>query len=430
MLTAAAANRKEQKTTTGLIAGLFVHKDAISRHLSAPMVQEREGYLSQLLEAGHTKEFVAAKASALLHVIQPLNPISETEGEEDIADPATMLLVELQHPSLAQNRSRGKDLLAVSRSWTRYIESLHPRKPPLSHFQNCLGEFVKAMRDDLGYLPSSIRSCTSPIKKFMNWVSLRHQNLSSVSLVDIDCFITERIAEGRSQRTIVGECRALRCFFRYAERRGWSAKTLSKTIKAPFRNKRREPLQSPTWKQVRSTIASLDSSNPSHCRAKAVLLLASVYGFRRSEICRLTLEDLDWMNEILTIRRSKRGRVQQFPIQYEVGEALIRYLREVRTPSRFRNVFLTLHSPYRPAANIGSAMRKIMSAQNTLDRSWGLHALRHACATELLRKGASLQGIAEFLGHRSVHSVSVYAHCDNRTFRRVAEVDLKGLLCD
>ena len=97
------------------------------------------------------------------------------------------------------------------------------------------------------------------------------------------------------------------------------------------------------WRQVRHMLASLDPEKPSHARAKAILLLASIYGLRCSEIVRLTLDDLNWCDSVITIRRSKRGRVQQFPLQHEVGEAIIRYLRDVRPPSRSRAVFLTSH---------------------------------------------------------------------------------------
>jgi alpha,alpha-trehalase len=42
--------------------------------------------------------------------------------------------------------------------------------------------------------------------------------------------------------------------------------------------------------------------------------------------------------------------------------------------------------------------------------SIGLHSLRHACATQLLRRGSSLRDIADFLGHRDMKSVSIYKY--------------------
>ena len=49
------------------------------------------------------------------------------------------------------------------------------------------------------------------------------------------------------------------------------------------------------------------------CSRLPVLLLCSVYGMRATEIMQLRLDDIDWRNETITIRRAERGRVQQFP---------------------------------------------------------------------------------------------------------------------
>ena len=75
------------------------------------------------------------------------------------------------------------------------------------------------------------------------------------------------------------------------------------------------------------------------------------YGMRSCEIAGLRLEDFDWYNETLTVRRGKRGRVQQFPIQYEVGEAILEYLRSVRPRCSCRHLFVTRYYPHRPVSD-------------------------------------------------------------------------------
>ena len=175
-------------------------------------------------------------------------------------------------------------------------------------------------------------------------------------------------------------------------------------------------------------LAALDPSVPSHCRARAILTLAAVYGMRRAELIALSLDDVDLARRVLTVRRAKRGRVQQFPLSTEATKALSAYIQNIRRPSVHRNIFLTLQAPHRPAINLGSAMRQVMTATQAFDREWGLHSLRHACATELLRQGTSLRGIADYLGHRGLESVSTYAHCDRRALQMVADVDLRGIL--
>jgi integrase len=176
-------------------------------------------------------------------------------------------------------------------------------------------------------------------------------------------------------------------------------------------------------------IAANASGTPADLRARAIMLLCSIYATRCIEIANLTLSDFDWVNETFTLRRAKGGTVQEFPIQFEVGEAILDYLKNVRPHCSCRNLFVTLKTPYRPlnpsslSDVVGFRIRRLgIEAE-----SKGPHSLRHACATQLLRKGSSLREIAEFLGHRSMSSVSVYAKCDVGALKIVSSFSLAGV---
>ena len=83
------------------------------------------------------------------------------------------------------------------------------------------------------------------------------------------------------------------------------------------------------------------------------------------------LDDFDWRNETFCVHRAKRGGIQQFPIQYEVGEAILDYLRYGRPHCACRNVFLTLQLPYRPlgARSMWSLVGKRMKKLGNPDRA-------------------------------------------------------------
>ena len=143
----------------------------------------------------------------------------------------------------------------------------------------------------------------------------------------------------------------------------------------------------------------------------------------------LRLEDFDWRNETFTVRRAKRGGIQQYPIQFEVGEAVLEYLQNGRPHCVCRNVFVTLQLPYRPirAPAMWSIVKRRMDKTDIACKHTGPHSLRHACATHLLSKGSSLQEIADFLGHQDTRSVGIYAKYDKRSLRKVAAFSLAGI---
>jgi integrase/recombinase XerD len=412
-----------------IIEGLFLQRDAVTRHLNLPMLAERQAYLDALLASGQNHRYVYERAIFLKQVIRLMGPAERTQVyEKDILEGADRWANERASHSKSGRSRRHEYFTVAARSWFRFLGVYVPPSRPFCRFETMYKEFVIAMREDIGYLPASITAASVPTRSFLEWISLRREQLDAICLNDVDAFIIEGRAKGWSHRTVKSKCQALRTFFGYAERRGWSHHRLSKTIKASVSVIRPVSPYSPPWAQIRRLIDTLDGSKPSECRAKAILLLASVYGMRSCEIARLTLEDIDWYNQVLTIRRAKRGRIQQFPLQYEIGEAIIHYLQTVRPFSRLRNVFLSLSGPPRPLEHLSQSMWRLLRSGEFFDIPCGLHSLRHACATELLRQGTSLHAISDFLGHRDIRSVSIYAHCDLHSLRQVANFSLEEVL--
>jgi site-specific recombinase XerD len=186
----------------------------------------------------------------------------------------------------------------------------------------------------------------------------------------------------------------------------------------------------PEWKDVQRLLGGVEGESAYALRARAVLLLFTIYGLRSGEVSRLQLDDIDWRNETFVVGHSKRGGSQRYPLQHEVGEAILAYLQKARPQSSCRNLFLTLNPPYRPvgtAALWDITSRRIREA-GIRCRRHGPHSLRHACATHLLEQGATLKEIGDLLGHRDAASTGIYTKVHLTALRRVAEVDLGGLL--
>ena len=223
---------------------------------------------------------------------------------------------------------------------------------------------------------------------------------------------------------------SFRSFFSFAEARGWCAPGITAAIDSPRLYAREGIPEGPGWDDVQRLLASTSGDRPADIRDHAILMLLAVYGLRRGEVAGLRLDDLDWEGELIHIERPKQRRAQRYPLLPVVGEAILRYLREVRPRCGERTLFLTLGAPIRPlsAPSITPVAHAHLSRLGLTLSPRGAHCLRHACASHLLASGFSLKQIGDHLGHRSASSTLSYTKVDLIGLRQVAELDLGELL--
>lgn len=127
--------------------------------------------------------------------------------------------------------------------------------------------------------------------------------------------------------------------------------------------------------------------------------------------------------------RAKTGD-RTVPVRAEVLSCYDRYLTEraaVPAAEVCDFVLVTLrHQPVgRPMST--DTVRKWLTALSVragLDRPVTPHMFRHATATELLARGASIDVVKELLGHASIRSTEAYLHPDVDAMR--AAVDRLG----
>ena len=399
------------------------------KHRDGPLLIEREQYLSHMLKQGASRPEVRSTASYLLHVIRilELNEL-RTVDEAEIAE-AGQFWAQYRGPHRQKQYVRGAPgvFIRVARSWLLFHGRLAAPAPP--PFQELITRFSESMRSDRGLAPASITGYSLRAHGFLKWFAGQDREFRSVSIFDVDAYLAVKRAEGWMPRGMATQCQAMRSFFGYAETQGWCQPGIPLGIRSPRIPKYDSRPKGPTWTEVRRMLGSADGENPLNLRTKAILLLLSIYGLRSSEVTGLRLDDFDWRSETLTVRRAKRGGVQHYPIQYEVGEAILAYLQRARPKCVSRFLFV---SSRRPFGRLGPSPMWQAVGKRMRDLGIGLdhvgpHALRHACATRLLQKGSSLKEIAEFLGHRDTKSVGIYARYDAASLRKVAAFRLTGL---
>jgi len=175
------------------------------------------------------------------------------------------------------------------------------------------------------------------------------------------------------------------------------------------------------WDQVQRLVAAVDRQALDGLRNYAMMQLMATYGLRGCEVRGLRLDDIDWERKELTIHASKTGHTRQLPLTRVVGEAILDYLRHERPVSLHREVFLSRRPPQGPLRNKFYRWVARCFERAGLDTPHrGPHTLRHSLAVHLLRRGETLKGIGDLLGHKNVESTFIYTKLQVEDLRQVA----------
>jgi site-specific recombinase XerD len=221
----------------------------------------------------------------------------------------------------------------------------------------------------------------------------------------------------------------LRAFFRFAEARGWCLPGIANGIMTPRFMRGDSVPRGLKREDVLRLLATTEGDRPVDKRDRAILMLFIAYGLRAGEVGGLRLDNLDWEKERLWVRCPKPGRTHAYPLSRGVGEAILRYIREVRPSGFGRALFFTMRAPIRPLDRraLGKIVRDRLAGLGIVAGRRGPHALRHAAAQHLLDQGMSMKVIGDFLGHRDPSSTAIYAKVNLVALREVAALDLERL---
>jgi site-specific recombinase XerD len=223
-----------------------------------------------------------------------------------------------------------------------------------------------------------------------------------------------RMAQARPPRSTKFLITGLRAFLRFLYVQGRTATDLAASVPTVPHWKVEALPRALNAHEIESLLHSCDRTTMVGKRDYAVLCLLARLGLRAGEVAAMTLDDIDWRAGELTVR-GKGGTRERLPLLTEVGQALAAYLREARPSCASRHVLVTARAPFREFAGPTTVCRLVEQAikragLNTPQR--GAHLLRHSLATTLLRRGASLQEIADVLRHRHPATTQIYAKVD------------------
>jgi integrase/recombinase XerD len=243
-------------------------------------------------------------------------------------------------------------------------------------------------------------------------------DLSSLKIEHIDDFLSEfdqplSIATRKVYRA------HLRGFLEYLyDETKILKKDLAPLLKDPrcFTPSRPPKFLRPT--EIQKLFKSLALGTPTEIRTYAMVHLAYTLGMRPMEISRITLDDISFQKAEIIIPKRKTGNPAVLPIPESTLKAVAAYVLKVRPKAEYRELFLSLFSPYRPIES-GAVSDQILKAMKKAGLPSTAYWLRHSYAQNLLHIGRSIYEIKEMLGHESIQSTQRYLYIHTDMMRKV-----------
>jgi len=284
-------------------------------------------------------------------------------------------------------------------------------------------EFSDYLQRERGLATKTIVSHLPAIRRFLCEVCpAGASDLGKISQEEVTRYI-ERHAQDRSPSSGKTMCWSLRAFLRYLHHTGLNPLELAGCVPS-IRQWKLATL--PTYlsaAQVQKVLEGCDRATATGRRDYAILMMLARLGLRADEVATLTLEDVDWRAGEIHLRAKGRQRARM-PITPDVGAAVVAYLRDGRSKSSCRRLFLRSFAPH---IGFASGCAITMIAKTALERAGirgyahqGAHIFRHSLATELLRSGATLSEIGHLLRHKNHDTTRIYAKVDIEVLRTLS----------
>lgn len=212
---------------------------------------------------------------------------------------------------------------------------------------------------------------------------------------------------------------ALRAFLKYLRQRDVSALNPERIELAKVPDRSLDLISAAELTRLR---AAPDVKTLEGKRDRAILELLFSTGLRISELCALSIDDVDLSRDEFSVR-GKGDKIRVVFLSNTARSALQDYLK-----SR-KDMEDALFIRYGRKAEDGGELRihpravqrllKKYATQAGITRKVTPHVIRHSFATDLLQNGADIRSVQALLGHASINTTQVYTHVTDKHLREV-----------
>ena len=264
----------------------------------------------------------------------------------------------------------------------------------------------------VGMAENTVKSYGQDVKQFLKFLEDEGADILDVEEEVLLRFLrelTERELAGTTKRRMI---EGIKTFFQ-------AMKRIGQVTESPFadfqdmpkiKDRNMRVLTEMEYRSLRDVVRA--SRRKSSIRDYAILELALQTGLRRSEICSLTLDDIEFSTRTtvghVRVREGKGGKERTVTLNNVAERAIKEYLTVRPENTGYKQVFLNNRlKPCSPMV-ISAVFKKYMEKAGIHGASF--HSLRHTFATHSLKKDTNIIVVQEALGHKSLTTTQKYIH--------------------
>jgi len=230
------------------------------------------------------------------------------------------------------------------------------------------------------------------------------RNAADVTSHDLRKFLIEK-ATATSPSTAARYYACMHAFFKFLHQEEFLPSNPMTTVTKP---KFSIPIIEPLSQEQVEAMVNACENGFAGTRDRLILLALVDCGLRASELCDLTISDVDFEENMFLIRHGKGDKARRVPFGSVVASTMRQYLArraEVDTPSLFVTVYGDKLDHYRLRAIVKSVAAKAGVNHPHMYP----HMLRHTCAVSYLRAGGDVFSLQKMLGHSTLTMTRRYS---------------------
>ncbi len=212
---------------------------------------------------------------------------------------------------------------------------------------------------------------------------------------------------------------ALRAFLKYIRKRGVTSLSPEVIELAKVGERSIDLISSAELDRL---IAAPNTNELQGKRDRAILELLFSTGLRISELCGLSIDDVDLTRDEFSIR-GKGDKVRVVFLSDSAKDAIREYLKNRKDLDDA--LFIQYGKKAHTAKELRLSPRAVQRVLKTYAAKAGItrkvtpHVIRHSFATDLLSNGADLRSVQALLGHANIGTTQIYTHVTDAHLREV-----------